>query len=116
MNVNTQRYIVFLFKTDTQTEVHFNNFNKVDFYSKTNEENTPLKVLSSIFNIVHWYCLADLENVVLEHESQDRLRLYQKISEVLIQKHKLPYEIILKDSVLTLIHKQKNLTERFLNK
>lgn len=111
---SSERYIVFLFKSENVTEVHFNNFKKVDYYLKTKEENTPQKVLSSIFNIMYWYCLGDLENIELQHESFERLALYEKIAIKIVKKYNMPYSVIRTNNSIKLNHLENNLTERFL--
>jgi len=111
-----ERYIIFLFKTEKLTEVHFNNFNKVDFYEKTDTESVPIKILSSIFNIVYWYTLIDLESIELSHESPARLKLYLKIINKIIKKFNLSYSIIEELKKIKIEHQAKQMFEKFKNK
>ncbi len=51
--VSGNEYIIILTRINNNVEVHFNNFNNVDFFDKTHSESVPIKVFSEIFNIVY---------------------------------------------------------------
>ena len=115
VNGSEEYIILLLTNQDNITEVHFNNYSKVDYFDETNTENVPLSMFGKIFNIIYWYALVGGHIVTLTHSDHDRLLFYKNIIDKVINKHSLKYSAYLEGNTLMLKDTTTiPFTERFL--
>lgn len=117
----SKEYIVFALTKNGITEIHFNDFTKVNVHELTGDENVPLSVFSKVFNLIYWFCMKDGADIVLRHSDEDRVKFYAKISRKIIEKHGLKYsiEISLDKVLLQKVHHVSSIEtviEKVLNK
>ena len=117
---NNVTYIIFYGKEKDEKyyTIHFNDITKIDNFKNTGVLGTlSLNLFSYVFNIVYYYGLLHGHNVILRSDpSEDRSTFYKRISENLISKYNLDYNVILGKNYIVLKNstEYKPFTERFL--
>lgn len=112
----SKEYIIFLMQNNDTIGVHFNNFHNIDNSSNLGGEKLSVELFSDIFNIVYYYGLFNDFKTVITHDDSNRLKLYLKIVQKVLNKYKPEFKVIIKNNNLVIYkeNKLKPFTERFL--